>query len=108
MNVLYLLALAGSSAGLLVLDARLRLAVFSRPRLAAAVLGIAIAGFLAWDLTGIALGVFFEGNRSLLVGVDLAPQLPLEEVFFLLLLTLTTLEVFALTGRLLERRTGSR
>ncbi|MDH2443671.1 lycopene cyclase domain-containing protein [Amnibacterium sp. CER49] len=108
MNVLYLAALAVSSAGLLALDARLRLAVFRFPRRAAVVLAIAIAGFLAWDLAGIALGIFFEGNRALLVGVDLAPELPLEEVFFLLLLTLTALEAFAVTARLLERRDGVR
>jgi lycopene cyclase domain-containing protein len=107
-NVLYLAALVVSSAGLLVLDARFRLAVFRFPRRTAAVLGIAIAGFLAWDLAGIALGIFFEGNRALLVGVDLAPELPLEELFFLLLLTLSALEAFAGTARLLERRAGAR
>jgi lycopene cyclase domain-containing protein len=107
-NVLYLAALALSSAGLLVLDARFRLAVFRSPRRAIAVLAIAIAGFLAWDLAGIALGIFFEGNRALLVGVDLAPELPLEEVFFLLLLTLSALEAFAVTARLLERRAAAR
>ena len=66
---------------------------------AAALLVIGVAGFLAWDLAGVHLGIFFEGDRRLLVGVDLAPQVPLEEVFFLLLLCLTTMVVFTAAAR---------
>ena len=74
MNGLYLAALCVSIAGLLVLDARLRLFVFAAPLRALAVLVVGVAGFLLWDVAGIRLGIFFEGNRALLTGVDLAPR----------------------------------
>ena len=46
--------------------------------------------FLAWDAVGIAAGVFVKGDSLLLLGVDLAPQLPLEEPFFLAFLAATS------------------
>lgn len=104
MSVLYLAALLVSIAGLLVLDARLHLFVFAAPARALALVAIAVVGFLLWDLAGIGLGIFFEGDHRLLVGLDLAPQLPLEEVFFLVLLSLTTMESYAVARRLAVRR----
>jgi lycopene cyclase domain-containing protein len=101
MSVLYLAALAGSIAGLLVLDARHRLFVFAAPVRALVVLAVGVVGFLLWDAAGIALGIFFEGNHRLLIGVDLARELPLEELFFLVLLCLTAMESFGLARRLL-------
>jgi lycopene cyclase domain-containing protein len=101
MSVLYLAALVVSIAGLLVIDARYRLFVFAAPARALVVLAVGVAGFLLWDLAGIGLGIFFEGNRGLLIGVDLARELPLEEVFFLVLLCLTAMESFGLARRLL-------
>ena len=104
MNGLYLAALCVSIAGLLVLDARLRLFVFAAPLRALAVLAVGVAGFLLWDVAGIRLGIFFEGNRALLIGVDLARDLPLEEVFFLVLLSLTTMEAATFAARRLTAR----
>lgn len=104
MNWLYLAALCVSIAGLLVLDARLRLFVFAAPLRALAVLVVGVAGFLLWDVAGIRLGIFFEGNRALLTGVDLARDLPLEEVFFLVLLCLTAMEAAGFAARLLTAR----
>ena len=37
--------------------------------------------FLAWDLVGIANGLFWHGENSLTLGIFVAPELPLEEVF---------------------------
>jgi lycopene cyclase domain-containing protein len=104
MNALYLAALLVSIAGLLVLDARHRLFVFAAPARALAVLAIGVAGFLLWDVAGIALGIFFEGNRALLTGAQLAPELPLEEIFFLLLLCLTAMEAATIARRVLDAR----
>ena len=101
MSVLYLAALLVSIAGLLVLDARYRLFVFAAPLRALVVLTVGVAGFLLWDLAGIALGIFFEGDHALLVGVDLARDLPLEELFFLVLLCLTAMESYGVARRLL-------
>lgn len=104
MSWLYLAGLLVSIAGLVVIDRRFRLFLFAAPLPAALVLTIGVVGFLAWDLLGISAGIFFEGNRSLLVGVDLAPQLPVEEVAFLVLLCETTMVAAAAARRLLDRR----
>ena len=86
---LYLAAILASAAGV----ARARRALAAR-RVARARHGprrpsaIGTAFFLAWDAVGIATGVFVKGDSPLLLGIDLAPQLPLEEPFFLAFLSL--------------------
>ena len=101
---LYLGALLVSIAGLVVLDARLRLFLFAAPVRAAVVLVVGVAGFLAWDVAGVGLGIFFEGPSGLLVGVDLVPEVPLEELFFLILMCLSAMHAFLLAQRLLDPR----
>ena len=59
---------------------------------------------LAWDLVGIATGVFVKGDSPLLLGIDLAPQLPLEEPLFLAFLSYLALVAWAGADRLLARR----
>jgi lycopene cyclase domain-containing protein len=105
---LYLGGLLVSIAGLVLLDLRLRLFLGAAPVRAAIVLVVGVAGFLVWDAAGVGLGVFFEGRQRLLVGVDLAPQVPLEELFFLILLCLSAMEAFVLAQRLLVRRSRQR
>ena len=103
MTGLYLAGLLISIAGLVVLDLRLRLFLGAAPVRAAIVLVIGVAGFLAWDAAGVHLGIFFEGRQQLLVGIDLAPDIPLEELFFLILLCLSAMEAFTFAQRLLSR-----
>jgi lycopene cyclase domain-containing protein len=104
---LYLAALLVSIAGLVVLDARFRLFLTAAPRRAAVVLAVGVVGFLLWDAAGVALRIFFEGDTGLLVGVDLAPEIPLEELFFLILLCLSAMEAFTLAQRVLDRRAAA-
>ncbi len=104
MTVIYLAALLVSLAGMVVLDLRFRLFFAAGPVRAAVVMAVGIAFFLVWDLVGIGLGVFFRGNPQLLTGVQLAPELPLEELFFLALLCYTTMNLFAVLTRAVERR----
>jgi lycopene cyclase domain-containing protein len=99
-NGLYAAGLLVGIAGMVVLDARLRLFLFAAPLRALLVLVVGVAGFLLWDAAGVALGIFFEGAPHLLVGIDLAPQIPLEEVFFLILLCLTAMDAFVIAQRL--------
>ncbi|WP_062290471.1 lycopene cyclase domain-containing protein [Demequina phytophila] len=87
----YLGALLVSIAGLVLLDRRYRVAVFDRPRPALLTVAIAVAFFLAWDAVGVGLGIFFIGDAPYLTGVLLAPEVPLEELFFLVLLVYQTL-----------------
>ena len=95
MNLLYLAALLVSIAGMIVLDLRFKLFFAASWVRAAVVLVVGVAFFLAWDLAGIGLGIFFRGNPDLLTGILLAPELPLEELFFLVLLCYTTMNLYA-------------
>jgi lycopene cyclase domain-containing protein len=83
---LYLGAIVFSLFGTLTLDRRFRLFFWNQPARAAIVLVALVAMFLVWDSVGIAEGVFFKGDSPLLTGVMLAPDLPLEELFFLVLM----------------------
>jgi lycopene cyclase domain-containing protein len=79
----YLLALLVSLTGMVVLDRRFRLFFWRAPRAASLVLVIGVAFFLAWDLVGIGAGIFYRGQTAFMTGLQIAPELPIEEVFFL-------------------------
>ncbi|MBF4583732.1 lycopene cyclase domain-containing protein [Curtobacterium sp. VKM Ac-2865] len=108
---LYLLGLLVSLTGMAVLDARFRLFFWRAPWRAAAVMAIGVVFFLVWDALGVGLGIFFIGPTRLLTGVLLAPDVPLEELFFLLLLCYTTMNLFGavrpVVARAAERRSRS-
>ena len=70
------------------------------------VLAAGVAYFFAWDLWGIAEGVFLHRQSPYMTGVMLAPQLPLEEGFFLLFLSQITMVLFTGALRLLRGRRG--
>jgi lycopene cyclase domain-containing protein len=103
-SVLYLGALLVSLTGMVVLDVRYRLFFAHDARRATIVLVAGVLFFLAWDLTGIGLGIFFRGGSALVTGIVLAPELPLEEVFFLALLCYLTMNTFAAARLLVGRR----
>jgi lycopene cyclase domain-containing protein len=63
---------------------------------------VPVTFFLIWDLAGISLGIFFRGNAPYLTGILLSEELPLEEVFFLILLSYSALLLLKAFGR----RTG--
>jgi lycopene cyclase domain-containing protein len=74
-----------------LIDFKHKLALFSQPLRSAITLTVAVTVFLIWDLVGIALGIFFRGQGPYLTGITIAPELPIEEVFFLTLLSYTIL-----------------
>lgn len=99
-GAIYLLAILVSWAGMWVIDLRYRLFFGAKPRVAAAVLLSGLALFLAWDGAGIAFGVFFRGSAEIMTGIELAPEFPLEELFFLLFLCHLTMVLFTGIGRI--------
>jgi len=99
-SFVYLGALAFSLLGLSLIDFRFKLAFAINPKGAALSVLLPAAYLLIWDSVGIRLGIFFIGKTTMLTGVLLAPEMPLEEPFFLLLLCYTTLIVF----RAVEKR----
>ncbi|BDP99978.1 lycopene cyclase domain-containing protein [Aquiluna sp. KACHI24] len=91
---LYLIALILSILGVGLLDFTHKLALFVDARATLLAVTISVAVFLAWDIVGIINGIFFRGDAPHLSGILLAPELPLEEVFFLTLLCYNTLVVY--------------
>ena len=104
---IYLLCLLVSIGGIAALDARFRLALWSAPVTTALATVCGTAFFLAWDAVGIAAGVFVRGESPLLLGVDLAPHLPVEEPIFLAFLSYLALVVHAAVLRAGARRRAS-
>jgi lycopene cyclase domain-containing protein len=98
MGLLYLLALLVSITGMVVLDRRFGL-FFRDARRASIVLVAGLVFFVGWDLAGIGLGIFFRGETSFMTGLQLAPELPVEEIFFLTLLCYLAMNLFGFLTR---------
>jgi lycopene cyclase domain-containing protein len=103
----YLAVLLFSLTGLALIDYRYKLAFFENWRRASASVFLPVVFFLVWDAAGILLGIFFRGQTDHLTGILLAPELPLEEPFFLLLLCYTTLILFLAFTRRVAKRGGT-
>ncbi len=99
MGVLYLVALGISITGMVVLDRRFRLFFWRDAHRAAIVLPVGVVFFLIWDLFGIGLGIFFRGETAFMTGLQIAPELPIEEVFFLTLLCYLTMNLYGAFDR---------
>ena len=105
MIVLYLLALLISLTGMVVLDRRFTLFFWRDARRAGIVLAVGVLFFLVWDFFGVGLGIFFRGETDFMTGLLIAPEIPLEEVFFLALLCYLTMNLY---GALTRTRTRNR
>lgn len=107
MIVLYLLALLISLTGMVVLDRRFRLFFWRDARRAGIVLAVGLIFFLVWDLFGVGLGIFFRGETEFMTGLLVAPEIPLEEVFFLTLLCYLTMNIYGALTRERPASTGN-
>ena len=105
MGLIYLAALLVSLTGMIVLDRRFRLFFWADARRAAIVTVVGVAFFVVWDLFGIGLGIFFRGETAFMTGLQVAPELPVEELFFLALLVYVTMNLYGAFSRL--RRPGT-
>jgi len=103
MSFAYLLSLLVSLGAMVLLDWRFRLFFWLDARRATAVLAIGVVFLLLWDLSGIGLGIFYRGETELMTGVQLAPELPLEELLFLTFLCYLTMNAVHGTERMLHR-----
>jgi lycopene cyclase domain-containing protein len=104
----YLGALLVALAGLATLDRRHRLAFWSDARRAAVCVGVGVVFFLLWDLAGLALGIFARGESPHMTGILLAPELPVEELVFLTLLSYNALLAWRAFGLVAARRAARR
>lgn len=92
-------------AGMVTLDWRWRLAFFHDWQRTAKTIALGVIVFLLWDVLGIRLGIFFVGNSLYDSGILLAPELPLEELFFLTFLCYFTLITYQIVRRRPWQRT---
>jgi lycopene cyclase domain-containing protein len=99
MSFLYLAALLIALTGMVVLDRRFGLFFWRDSRRAAIVLLVGLVFFLAWDLVGVSGGIFFRGETFFMTGLQVAPEVPVEEVFFLTLLCYLTMNVYGAASR---------
>lgn len=100
----YLIALVVSISGLATLDWRYKLAFWYDARRTTLTLAAACWLFLLWDIAGISLGIFLHGNGPYALPFRLFPEFPIEELFFLFLLSYVTLILYR--GVALWRRTS--
>ena len=111
MSVAYLAALAISIFGMVMLDRRFTLFFWRDARRAAIVIAAGVAFFVVWDLVGIGLGVFFRGGGPWMTGLQVAPELPIEELGFLTLLCYLTMNAYVAAGMVMDaarrRRAGA-
>jgi len=103
-QIAYLAGLIFSIIGLGLFDWRFKLGFSTNKKAAALATLLPLIFFLIWDGAGIALGIFFRGETSHLTGILVAPELPIEELFFLFLLNYTTLTIFITVKRIVAKR----
>ena len=107
MIVLYFVALLIALTGMVMLDRRFTLFFWRDRRRATIVLAVGVLFFLAWDVAGVGLGIFFRGQTEFMTGLLVAPEIPLEEVFFLTLLCYLTMNVYGFVSERLNRTVAS-
>lgn len=86
MQLAYISALIVSIFGMAMIDRRFKLAFFYDKKRTLKTLSVAVCIFIIWDLAGITLGIFHKGDSPFSLPFTLLPELPLEELLFLLLL----------------------
>jgi lycopene cyclase domain-containing protein len=101
---IFLASLLVSIGSMALVDRRWRLFLWADARRATAVLIAGIALFLSWDAVAIGLGFFSRGGGQALTGIELAPHLPLEELFFVTFLCYLTMVLHGLVRRVLAPR----
>lgn len=90
---MYLILLILSMIGLSLIDYRYKLAFFYNKNTTYKILLITIGIFIIWDILGILLNIFFIGKTKYLLGLNIG-EFPIEELFFLSLLSYNTLVVY--------------
>jgi len=99
---LYLLSIWIPGLCMVLVDHRWRLFMFRRPLHGLVALLVGFVFFLAWDIVAIELGVYVRGESDAMTGVELAPELPLEEIFFILFLCYVAGVFFGMFNRLMS------
>ena len=100
MGFAYLSAILFSMFGMVMVDRKHKLALFHDRVRTALTVATGVLVFIIWDVLGITLGIFFAGSSEYMTGFFLAPEFPIEELFFLTFLCYFTLILY----RILEAK----
>lgn len=103
MKFAYLAFLLFSITSMVFVDKKFSLAFFYNVKRTAITLLTGIIVFIIWDIFGISLDIFIAGTSKYMTGILLAPNFPLEELFFLTFLCYFTLIVYLGAGKLWQR-----
>ncbi|WP_293781887.1 lycopene cyclase domain-containing protein [uncultured Aeromicrobium sp.] len=104
MSWLYLLAILGSTFCMGLIDRRWRLFLFDRPARAVVIVATGALFFLTWDLVAISRGIYQRGESPAMTGIELAPELPLEEIFFIVFLCYLTMVLHGWSALMIAHR----
>ncbi len=103
MQWLYLAGLLLSIAGMATLDWRYRLAFWHDRTRTLLTITVGVLVFVLWDLIAIKQGIFIHGDSRFMLSFTLAPEFPVEEIFFLILLCYCTLVIYRAGERIWPR-----
>ncbi|MBF0581461.1 MULTISPECIES: lycopene cyclase domain-containing protein [Corynebacterium] len=93
MTIIYLAFLLLTLVCMVICDHRWKLAFFLDATRASLISIVTVGLLLVWDALGILNGVFYRGDSPYMLGIELAPEMPLEEPVFLFFLTYLTLNL---------------
>ncbi|MBC7708182.1 lycopene cyclase domain-containing protein [Polaromonas sp.] len=90
-HAVYGISLLGALFCMGLIDYKHKYAFFGDRRRTLRTLLPAIAVFTVWDVAGIVLNIFSDGDGKYRSGLEFGPHFPVEEILFLTLLTYTAL-----------------
>lgn len=99
----YLIALLIVIVCLLLLDRRFKLAFFYDAKRSTLTLAISVWLFIVWDIFGIRLGIFSHGDSRYTLPFTIVPEFPIEELFFLFVLSYTALLIYRFAKERLKK-----
>ena len=107
-SLVYLVSLVLVLTCMALTDRRWKLFFWADPRRAAVVFASGFALFLAWDLVALHFELYERGRSEYMTGIEVAPDLPVEELFFVAFLPYLTMVLHGLGRRLLRVEEPSR
>lgn len=90
----YLVCLIVIIGCLMLIDRKFSLAFFYNLKRTAMTLAITLWLFIVWDIFGITFGIFFHGNSAYTLPYRIIPEFPVEELFFLFVLSYSSLLIY--------------
>jgi lycopene cyclase domain-containing protein len=91
-----------------LIDRRWRLFFWADPRRATLVFGFGFGLFLCWDLVALHHQLYERGLSDYMTGIEVAPELPVEELLFVAFLPYLTMVLHGAATGLLVRHEEAR